>query len=86
MLQEEYIHDSDPAERFDILELYSTKQAFVTNLGTRECKIYQITRPFIAHDIPANAQFEGYETIGAYPDYVTLSQVRVVSVCIRFCA
>jgi hypothetical protein len=52
-------------------------QAYVTNLGTRECKIYDITRPFISHEIPADAQFEGYETIGAYPDYVTLTQVCV---------
>eukprot|EP00048_Salpingoeca_helianthica_P014316 m.221104 g.221104 ORF g.221104 m.221104 type:complete len:214 (-) comp15719_c0_seq1:122-763(-) len=71
---EEARFGSSPSQRFDILELYSIKKAYVTNLGTRQCLIYDIRHPFIAHDIPANATFEGYETLGAYPDYVTLTQ------------
>ena len=72
--QEEYRSGSQPANRFDILELHSIKQAYVTNLGTRTCHIHPITWPWVGHDIPAAANFEGYETIGAYPDFITLTQ------------
>ncbi|OZA43274.1 MAG: hypothetical protein B7X84_03595 [Alphaproteobacteria bacterium 17-39-52] len=49
-------------------------QAYVTDIDSRTCYYYPINWPFVAHDIPADAVFEGYESIGSYPDYVTLSQ------------
>jgi hypothetical protein len=58
-------------------------QAYVTNLGTKQCKIYTITRPWHGLDIPNNATFEGFETLGAYPDFVTLSQWIITNATVR---
>lgn len=71
---EEYVTGTSPEQRFDILELYQVKKAYVTNLGTRKCTIHDITFDWHPLDIPTNATFEGFETLGSYPDSVTLSQ------------
>ena len=65
----------------------SSMQAYVTNLGTQQCLIYPIRSAFPSHDIPANASFEGYETLGSYPDYLTLTQwvQSNVTVCVCVC-
>jgi len=71
----EYASFGDQAgERLDIIELYNIKKAYVTNIDTKECTIYDIEHPFGSHDIPASAIFQGYEIIGSYPDQLTLSQ------------
>ena len=49
----------------------------MTNVTTGDCTIYDIDFPFSPHDIRPDAQFLGYENLGAYPDYIQLSQWSV---------
>jgi len=66
--------DDPQQEYFEILEIHQEKKAYVTDLRTKDCKIYTITEPFHRHDIHDGARFEGYEIYGSYPDSLTLSQ------------
>jgi hypothetical protein len=59
--------------RLAILELYQTRRAYVTDLQTRDCTIYNINEPFFSHEIPANAEFYGYEYLGSSPYAIELS-------------
>lgn len=51
----------NPDERLEILELFKERKAYVTNLQTRACKVYNIpsSDSFLRHDIPDSAAFEG---------------------------
>eukprot|EP00350_Pseudokeronopsis_sp_OXSARD2_P004482 CAMPEP_0170549502 /NCGR_PEP_ID=MMETSP0211-20121228/7652_1 /TAXON_ID=311385 /ORGANISM="Pseudokeronopsis sp., Strain OXSARD2" /LENGTH=193 /DNA_ID=CAMNT_0010855551 /DNA_START=10 /DNA_END=591 /DNA_ORIENTATION=- len=60
---------------YDIIELFNEKKAYVTDLKSKVCTIYEISAAdFHPHDIPSDAQFTGNEIIGSYPDQVELSQ------------
>ncbi|EDQ88746.1 uncharacterized protein MONBRDRAFT_37346 [Monosiga brevicollis MX1] len=74
MLDEESAGDSSDNEYYEILELYHERKAYVTNRHTRRCTVYRIEHPFYHHDISPNATFTGYETLGSYPDQLTLTQ------------
>ncbi|EDQ91724.1 uncharacterized protein MONBRDRAFT_35848 [Monosiga brevicollis MX1] len=61
-------------DRVEVLELYKSQKAYVTNLTTGKCTSYNINFPFRHHDINPNARFVGYETLGNSEDSITLSQ------------
>eukprot|EP00051_Salpingoeca_urceolata_P032452 m.15813 g.15813 ORF g.15813 m.15813 type:complete len:241 (+) comp5095_c0_seq1:78-800(+) len=64
--------------RLSVLELFSEKKAYVTDLKTQECKIYPLENAdWHPHDIPENATFHGFENIGGPADYVSLQQWHV---------
>eukprot|EP00730_Choanoeca_flexa_P014710 TRINITY_DN6532_c0_g1_i1.p1 TRINITY_DN6532_c0_g1~~TRINITY_DN6532_c0_g1_i1.p1 ORF type:complete len:215 (+),score=40.10 TRINITY_DN6532_c0_g1_i1:99-647(+) len=71
---EDVAYNSPAFQRFEILELYKEKLAYVTNITSGECTIFDIEHPFHPHDIEKDAKFTGYENLGAYPDYLQLSQ------------
>eukprot|EP00051_Salpingoeca_urceolata_P026307 m.476825 g.476825 ORF g.476825 m.476825 type:complete len:205 (+) comp20664_c0_seq1:63-677(+) len=66
---------SDPAfHELYILELYNENKMYVTDVRSRECKVYSIDRPWYSHQISEHAKFRGYEIIGSGTESVELSQ------------
>ncbi|EGD74288.1 hypothetical protein PTSG_06297 [Salpingoeca rosetta] len=61
-------------KRFMVLELYEEQEAYVTDLDTQECRVYNLTIPFHRHDINDDAEFIGYEILGSGEDSIQLSQ------------
>lgn len=55
---------NDQPQLFDILELFTTKKAYVIDLAAKTCKAFDINYPFIPATPPAFANFTGLTTIG----------------------
>jgi hypothetical protein len=68
------VGDEKPA-LYDILELFTTKKAYVVDVATKTCKTYDIKYPFIPDTPPKFANFTGISTIGtAGIDGIDLNQ------------
>ena len=62
--QEDAAYGNSPDTRYEILELYKEKKAYVTKVSSRECEVFDIEHEFHRHDIYPDAQFAGYENLG----------------------